>query len=177
MHQCIKSGYKRKDDLPLLDVTYPVFTRLPGESYRRRLRPLLLCLCDIFWVLINSCACWLLVASGSAVQKMFSSQNLITTLTPRPTGRTLRKSRSRSFFFFLSFLNIFFNEYVKWDTGAKLWFQASFFLAIFCLLWGCWGFWGVNSVCDNNTLDSSQWEIRIVVQPHTLQNKKKMNCK
>ena len=133
MHQCIKSGYKRKDDLPLLDVTYPVFTRLPGESYRRRLRPLLLCLCDIFWVLINSCACWLLVASGSAVQKMFSSQNLITTLTPRPTGRTLRKSRSRSSFFLslFFFFFFFFNEYVKWDTGAKLWFQAIFFKSNF----------------------------------------------
>ena len=31
---------------------------MPGESYCRRLRSLLLCLCDIFWVLINSLACW-----------------------------------------------------------------------------------------------------------------------
>ena len=134
MHQCIKSGYKRKDDVPLLEVTYPVFTRLPGESYRRQLRPLLLCLCDVFRVLINSCACWLLVASGWALQKIFSSQNLITTLTPRPTGRTLRKSRSRSPFFFSLFkffIFFFFNEYVKWDTGAKLWFQARFFFSNF----------------------------------------------
>ena len=27
---------------------YLVFTRMPGESYRRRLRCLLLCLCDVF---------------------------------------------------------------------------------------------------------------------------------
>ena len=33
---------------------YLVFTRMPGESYRRRLRPLLLYLCDVFRALINS---------------------------------------------------------------------------------------------------------------------------
>ena len=39
---------------------YLVFTRIPGESYRRRLRPLLQCLCDVFRALINSlvrCSC------------------------------------------------------------------------------------------------------------------------
>ena len=34
------------------------FTRMPGESYRRRLGVLLLCLCDVFRVLINSPVCW-----------------------------------------------------------------------------------------------------------------------
>ena len=34
------------------------FTRMPGESYRRRLRSLLLYLCYIFWVIINSLLCW-----------------------------------------------------------------------------------------------------------------------
>ena len=33
---------------------YLLFTRVPGESYRRRLRPLLLCLCDVFLALISS---------------------------------------------------------------------------------------------------------------------------
>ena len=33
---------------------YLVFTRMPGESYRRRLGSLLLCLCDVFRALINS---------------------------------------------------------------------------------------------------------------------------
>ena len=37
---------------------YLVFTRVPSESYRRRRRPLLLDLCDIFWALINSLVCW-----------------------------------------------------------------------------------------------------------------------
>ena len=33
---------------------YLVFTRMPGESDRKRLRSLLLCLCDVFRGLINS---------------------------------------------------------------------------------------------------------------------------
>ena len=36
---------------------YLVFTRMPGESYRRRLRLLLLYLCDVFRLLINSLVC------------------------------------------------------------------------------------------------------------------------
>ena len=36
-----------------------VFIRMPGESYRRRLRSLLMCLCDVFPALINSLVCWL----------------------------------------------------------------------------------------------------------------------
>ena len=33
-------------------------TRMPGESYRRRLRSLLLYLCYVFRALINSLVCW-----------------------------------------------------------------------------------------------------------------------
>ena len=36
-----------------------VFTRMPGESYRRRLRSLSLCSRDVFRALINSLACLL----------------------------------------------------------------------------------------------------------------------
>ena len=36
---------------------YLVFTRMPGESYPRRLGSLLLCLCDVFRALINSLVC------------------------------------------------------------------------------------------------------------------------
>ena len=32
----------------LVEFMYLIFTRMPGESYRRRLRSLLLCLCDVF---------------------------------------------------------------------------------------------------------------------------------
>ena len=41
----------------LVEFTYLVFTRMPGESYRRRLKSLLLCLCDVFRALINSLVC------------------------------------------------------------------------------------------------------------------------
>ena len=40
--------------VPLVEFMYLVFTRMSGESYRRRLRSLLLCLCDVFLALINS---------------------------------------------------------------------------------------------------------------------------
>ena len=36
-----------------MEFTYFVFTRMPGESYRRRLMSLLLCLCYAFRALIN----------------------------------------------------------------------------------------------------------------------------
>ena len=39
---------------------YLVFTCMPGESYRRRLRSLLLYLCYVFRALINSFVCLLL---------------------------------------------------------------------------------------------------------------------
>ena len=43
---------------PLVEFMYLVFTRMPGESYRRRLRSLLLCICDVFRAaLINSLVC------------------------------------------------------------------------------------------------------------------------
>ena len=40
----------------LVDFMYPVFTRKPGESDRRRLRSSLW-LCDVFRALINSLVC------------------------------------------------------------------------------------------------------------------------
>ena len=41
----------------MLEFMYLVFTRMPGESYRRRHRSLLLWLCDVFRALINSLVC------------------------------------------------------------------------------------------------------------------------
>ena len=51
-------GYNGDEDVPLVEFTYLVFTRVPGESYRKRLGSLLLCLCDVFRALINSLVCW-----------------------------------------------------------------------------------------------------------------------
>ena len=42
------------EDVLLMEVMYLVFTRMPGESYRRRLRSLLLYLCYVFRALINN---------------------------------------------------------------------------------------------------------------------------
>ena len=44
--------------VPLVEFMDLVFTRVPGESYRRRLGSLLLlCLCDVFRALIHSFVC------------------------------------------------------------------------------------------------------------------------
>ena len=45
-------------DVPLVESTCLVFTHVPSASYHRKLRSLLLCLCDIFRALINSLVCW-----------------------------------------------------------------------------------------------------------------------
>ena len=50
-------GGIRFEDVPLVEFMYLVFTRMPGESYRRRLRSSLLYLCYVFLALINSLVC------------------------------------------------------------------------------------------------------------------------
>ena len=45
------------EDVPLVKFVYLVFTRMPGESYRRRLGSLLLYLRYVFRALINSFVC------------------------------------------------------------------------------------------------------------------------
>ena len=47
-----------KEDEPVVEFMSFVFTGMPGKSYRRRLRSLLLCLCDVFLAQINSIVCW-----------------------------------------------------------------------------------------------------------------------
>ena len=42
------------EDVPLVEFIYLVFTRMPGESYHRRLRSSLLYLCYVFRALISS---------------------------------------------------------------------------------------------------------------------------
>ena len=43
-----EAGASFFDDVTLVEFTYLVFTRMPGESYRRPLSSLFLCLCDVF---------------------------------------------------------------------------------------------------------------------------------
>ena len=54
-HSC-KCKVRKDEDVLLAEFMYLVFTRMPGESYRRRLRSLSLCLCCVFRALINSLA-------------------------------------------------------------------------------------------------------------------------
>ena len=42
------------EDVPLVEFMYLVLTRMPGDSYRRRLGSLLLYLCYVFRALMNS---------------------------------------------------------------------------------------------------------------------------
>ena len=51
------NGMKAFEDIPSVEFMYLVFIRVQGESYRRRLGSLLLCLCDVFRALINSLVC------------------------------------------------------------------------------------------------------------------------
>ena len=52
---CASGGvYVPSEDVPLVGFMYRVLTHMPGESYRRRLRSLLLCLCDVFRAFITS---------------------------------------------------------------------------------------------------------------------------
>ena len=46
LHAC--QARVTSDDVPLVEFMYLVFARMPGESYRKRPRSLLLYLCDIF---------------------------------------------------------------------------------------------------------------------------------
>ena len=45
------------EDVPLVEFVYLVFTHMPGESYRWRLRSLLLYLYYVFRALITSIVC------------------------------------------------------------------------------------------------------------------------
>ena len=49
--------WSKFEDVPLVVYIYLVFTRTPGESYRRHLRSLVLYLCYVFRALINSLVC------------------------------------------------------------------------------------------------------------------------
>ena len=45
-------------DVALVEFMYLEFARMPGESYRRQLRSLLLCWCDVLRAIINSLVFW-----------------------------------------------------------------------------------------------------------------------
>ena len=71
---------KCAEDVPLVEFIYLVFTRMPGESYRKQLLSLLFCLCDIFQALINSlvCSSWWFHIPGDqhSVLQPFAGQSM-----------------------------------------------------------------------------------------------------
>ena len=61
----IKKG--KNEDVPLVGFMYLVFTCMPGESYCRQLKSLLLYLCYVFQALINSLVCWFYKIKGMKI--------------------------------------------------------------------------------------------------------------
>ena len=72
-----------------------IFTRMPGESYRQRLRSLLLCLFDVFRALVNSVVCRFNLCPGYAKRKKRERKKQggggggggLPLYSPRPKGR------------------------------------------------------------------------------------------
>jgi len=64
VHPEVRPPEVHTEDVLLVEFMYLVFTRMPGESYRRRLRSLLLYLCYLFRVLIYSLVCCFQTMTG-----------------------------------------------------------------------------------------------------------------
>ena len=83
--------------VPLVEFIYLVFTRMPGESYRRRLRSLLLYLCHVFRALINSLVCWVVLLWACVVDRTLKSSDWvgICGTLPVPLGRVVMSLATR----------------------------------------------------------------------------------
>ena len=57
LSMCFFVCLKKEEHVPLVEFMHLVFTRMSGETNRRRLRPLLLYLCYVVRALINSLVC------------------------------------------------------------------------------------------------------------------------
>ena len=90
-------------NVPLVELLYLVFTRMPGESYRS----LLLCLCaDVFWVLINSPVCWFYPDEEQPTMSSVHSLQLSDVAIGGSTvflkaGISVAPAKVRAWFFFL----------------------------------------------------------------------------
>ena len=69
-----------------MEFLYLVFTRIPGESYRRRLRSLLLYLCYVFRALIISLACYFCCFAFTVRQVIITSVSGIRTVITLVSG-------------------------------------------------------------------------------------------
>ena len=122
-----QTGSQREDAL-LVEFMYLVFTRMPGESYRRLLRSLLLYLCYVLRALTNSLVFWLesLAFETNFSRVFLNLQQITLRFTPthhwnQPTFFSLS-----AFFFFslssivlcLSCTSTFWNYHFVWNLKA-----------------------------------------------------------
>ena len=82
---------------PPEEFMYLAFTRMPGESYRRRLRSLLLYLCYVFRALVNSLACWCLLGHFCWLWRVRDSHHVHRSLR-RCSGQSLHPQESPEMF-------------------------------------------------------------------------------
>ena len=94
---------------------------MPGESYRTRLRSLLLCLCDVFRALINSLVCWFCT---SALRGLVLFQFVLPAVPllperivrrPVASGAALRKVVGHT-----SITAKFSHRHVNWSVASQL---------------------------------------------------------
>ena len=95
------------EDVPLVEFTYLVFTRMPGESYCRWLRSLLLCLCDVFQALNNSLVCWSYSYHSKPILTVYTCVNYMTLTQCCNQTCNAHKSSPRIIFFMLKTNSVF----------------------------------------------------------------------
>ena len=91
------------EDVLLVEFMYLVFTHMPGESYRRQLRSLLLYLCDNFWTLINSLVCWFCVSASGLILFQIRCDMLFVQDTPCPLSCHLAHAYANCWIFLFLF--------------------------------------------------------------------------
>ena len=125
--------------LPLVEFMHLVFTCMPGDSYCKPFRPLLLCLCDVFRAQINSLVCWdctcavglvlfqilvqveKFVSAATEIQRWTISCSVHTVENDAPYGRALNslhnvkkwrlENESKSFAFLKDYIYFHWDEY------------------------------------------------------------------
>ena len=105
---CLKCRVRVIEDVPLVEFMYLVFTRMPGESYRRRLGSLLLYLCYIFRGLINSLVCWLRTSTDKCWCQQCAAENVWNILNHGSAERRFFSLNHQNQFFVFLFVFVFF---------------------------------------------------------------------
>ena len=109
-----------------MEFMYLAFTCMPGESYRKQLRSLLLCLCDSFQALINSLVCWL----GEYLTIRFNSPTL-------PSIISLVVSVDMKHHVYLAPLCHTKQIWRTSQTDKSLWSHFFHYQAVFASWWWC----------------------------------------